>query len=80
MHPFEYVRANTVADATHAKTSTRFIAGGTNLVDLMKADVEHPAHIVDINALPIASIEEVDGGLRIGALARMADVAVHPLV
>ncbi len=80
MHPFDYARANTVAEATRARTSTRFIAGGTNLVDLMKADVEHPAHVVDINALPLAAIEDVQGGIRIGALARMADVAAHPLV
>ena len=78
MHPFEYRRAATIADAT--KMKGRFIAGGTNLVDLMKANVERPAHLVDINALPLAGIDEVAGGIRIGALARMADVAAHPLV
>ena len=78
MHPFEFKRAQSIAEATHAKG--KFIAGGTNLVDLMKADVERPAHVVDINALPLSGIDEVAGGLRIGALARMADVAVHPLV
>jgi len=78
MHPFDYQRAATVAGAIGAKG--RFIAGGTNLVDLMKANVERPAHVVDINALPLASIEDVAGGIRIGALARMADVAAHPLV
>jgi xanthine dehydrogenase YagS FAD-binding subunit len=78
MHPFEFRRASTIADATHAQG--RFIAGGTNLVDLMKADVEHPAYVIDINALPLAGIDDAAGGLRIGALARMADVAAHPLV
>ena len=80
MHPFEYTRAATIADAAHARASTKFIAGGTNLVDLMKANVERPAHVVDINGLPLAAIDDVKGGLRIGALARMADVAAHPLV
>jgi len=78
MHPFEYQRATTVAGAIRA--NGKFIAGGTNLVDLMKANVERPAHVVDINALPLASIDDVAGGIRIGALARMADVAAHPLV
>lgn len=78
MHPFEYRRATTLADATRSKG--RFLAGGTNLVDLMKADVERPAHVVDINGLPLHAIEDVAGGLRIGALARMSDVAAHPLV
>jgi xanthine dehydrogenase YagS FAD-binding subunit len=78
VHPFEYHRAATLADATHAKG--RFLAGGTNLVDLMKANVERPAQVVDINALPLNAIEDVAGGLRIGALACMSDVAAHPLV
>jgi len=82
MHPFDYVRETTAAEAVRAgaKPSAKFIAGGTNLVDLMKANVEHPAHVVDINHLSLAAIEDVEGGLRIGALARMADVAAHPLV
>ena len=80
MHPFEYRRAATITDAARAHASTKLIAGGTNLVDLMKANVELPAHVVDINALPLAGIDEVSGGIRIGALARMADVAAHPLV
>ena len=82
MHPFDYVRETSIAGAMRAgaRPSAKFIAGGTNLVDLMKADVEMPAHVVDINALPLAGIDEVAGGIRIGALARMADVAAHPLV
>jgi xanthine dehydrogenase YagS FAD-binding subunit len=78
VHPFEYRRVATISEATKAKG--RFLAGGTNLVDLMKANIERPAHIVDINALPLAGIDDVAGGIRIGALARMADVAAHPLV
>ncbi|HKS21761.1 MAG TPA: xanthine dehydrogenase family protein subunit M [Thermoanaerobaculia bacterium] len=80
MHPFDYRRATTIADAAHVHAATKFIAGGTNLVDLMKAGVERPAHLVDINALPLAGIDDVAGGLRIGALARMADVAAHAQV
>src|SRR2546430_16685964 len=80
MHPFDYRRATTISDAARAHPSTKFIAGGTNLVDLMKANVERPAHVVDINALPLAGIEEVAGGIRIGALARLADIAAHPLL
>jgi hypothetical protein len=53
MHPFDYRRATTISDAARAHPSTKFIAGGTNLVDLMKANVERPAHVVDINALPL---------------------------
>jgi xanthine dehydrogenase YagS FAD-binding subunit len=82
MHPFDYARATDAPGAIRsgARDAAKFIAGGTNLVDLMKCDVERPAHLVDINALPLAGIEEVPGGIRIGALARMSDVAAHPLV
>ncbi|MCU1348557.1 MAG: xanthine dehydrogenase [Acidobacteria bacterium] len=82
MHPFDYVRASDDAGAIAAGSAdgAKFIAGGTNLVDLMKCTVERPAHLVDINALEHSAIEAVDGGLRIGALARMSDVAAHPLV
>src|SRR3954447_858519 len=82
MHPFEYTRAT---DTSHALTSgakqqTKFVAGGTNLIDLMKCEVERPARLVDINALPLATVEAMKGGIRIGALARMSDVAASPLV
>ena len=82
MHPFEYSRT---ADVSHAVTSgarqsAKFVAGGTNLIDLMKCEVERPAHLVDINALPLAAIEAVKGGVRIGALARMSDTAANALV
>ncbi|MBV8515959.1 MAG: xanthine dehydrogenase family protein subunit M [Acidobacteria bacterium] len=82
MHPFDYVRVSTVPEAVKSgsRESAKFVAGGTNLIDLMKCTVERPAHVVDVNALPLASIEAVSGGIRIGALARMSDVAAHPLV
>ncbi|WP_224250091.1 FAD binding domain-containing protein [Hyalangium gracile] len=56
------------------------IGGGTNLVDLMKLHVQNPALLVDINGLPLGEVQEVDGGLRIGALVRNSDLANHPLV
>jgi xanthine dehydrogenase YagS FAD-binding subunit len=79
---FDFVREHDVPAAikSGSRDAAKFIAGGTNLVDLMKCDVEHPAHIVDINALPLATVERVTGGVRIGALARMSDVAAHPLI
>src|SRR4051812_11249500 len=82
MQPFDYTRATNAAEVGGAplKPGTKFIAGGTNLVDLMKCDVEHPSHLVDVNALPYSTIERVSGGVRIGATARMSDVAQHPLI
>src|SRR5258706_4052703 len=82
MHPFEYSRATDTGHAltSGAKPQTKFVAGGTNLIDLMKCEVERPARLVDINALPLATIEAVKGGIRIGALARMSDVAANALV
>ena len=82
MQPFEYARAADDAEALKmgAAAKTKFIAGGTNLVDLMKAGVMAPEKVVDINALGMSSIERVDGGIRIGALVRMSDAAAHPLV
>ncbi|QRI63120.1 xanthine dehydrogenase family protein subunit M [Shinella sp. PSBB067] len=79
MKPFAYTRAETVADAVAALAASpgaQFLAGGTNLVDLMKYDVTHPDAIVDINSLPLKEIEALaDGGLRIGALASNSAVA-----
>src|SRR6185437_9202061 len=61
----------------HAKV----LAGGTNLIDLMKNGVERPEKLIDINKIPLASIEPLaNGGLRLGALARNSDTANHPLV
>lgn len=81
---FQYSRASDVADAVKqiaADTSAKFIAGGTNLVDLMKYDVERPAHLIDISRLPLTTIDETpEGGLHIGALVPNSDLAWHPLV
>src|SRR5438552_9452239 len=82
MQPFDFVREHDAAAAIKAgsRDAAKFIAGGTNLVDLMKCDVERPSHIVDINAIPVATIERVQGGLRIGALARLSDIAADPII
>lgn len=78
MNRFDYVRAETVAQAVQAfagADGARFIAGGTNLIDLMKYDVERPGRLIDITRLPLTEIAEHDGGLRLGALATNATVA-----
>ena len=82
MTPFAYHRPADVADAIAAAAApgARLIAGGTNLVDLMKESVERPATLIDINGLPLGAIEAVDGGLRIGALVPNATVADDPIV
>jgi xanthine dehydrogenase YagS FAD-binding subunit len=84
MIDFEYARASDVADAVRriaADPKAKFIAGGTNLVDLMKVDVEQPTLLIDITRLPLKTVEEsADGGLRIGALVPNSDLAYHPLV
>jgi xanthine dehydrogenase YagS FAD-binding subunit len=81
---FQYARANDVADAVRQIASNRdakFIAGGTNLIDLMKEDVERPTRLIDITRLPLKTVEETaDGGLRIGALVPNSDLAYHPVV
>ena len=72
MKPFRYERANGVASAcaSAAKPAAKFIAGGTNLLDLMKLQIEAPAALVDINALPLGGIEQTpEDGLRIGSFA-----------
>jgi xanthine dehydrogenase YagS FAD-binding subunit len=81
---FQYARASDVADAVRqiaADPKAKFIAGGTNLVDLMKDDVERPSRLIDISRLPLKTVEATaDGGLRIGALVPNSDLAYHPLV
>src|SRR5215468_8292026 len=81
---FEYARPCYVADVVRqiaADPRAKFIAGGTNLVDLMKKDVERPPRLIDISRLPLKSVVEApDGGLRIGALVPNTDLAYHPLV
>jgi xanthine dehydrogenase YagS FAD-binding subunit len=85
MNPFSYSRASDAQQAVSdmaAKPKTKFLGGGTNLIDLMKMGVETPAQLIDINRLPFAQVGELpDGkGVRIGALARNSDVAEHPLI
>ena len=83
MKPFAYTRATnsqTAIQAVAHEQTAKFIAGGTNLVDLMKEDIEQPNHLVDINRLELTRIEEHVGGLRLGALARNSDTANHPWV
>lgn len=79
MRAFSYERATSPADAAAAAARTqgaRFIAGGTNLLDLMKLEIETPAHLIDVNGLQLDTIEATqDGGLRVGALVRNTDLA-----
>jgi xanthine dehydrogenase YagS FAD-binding subunit len=81
---FRYGRATDVVDAVRqiaADPTAKFIAGGTNLIDLMKEDIERPSRLIDITRLPLKSVEATpDGGLRIGALVPNSDLAYHPLV
>ncbi|OYU91619.1 MAG: FAD-binding molybdopterin dehydrogenase [Bradyrhizobiaceae bacterium PARB1] len=80
MNRYDYVRPDTIADAIVALNSpgARALAGGTNLVDLMKYDVAAPDRVVDINRLPLKSIEISDGELRVGALISNSELAWHP--
>lgn len=83
MRPFTYQRAATPAEAAAAARTSgaRFIAGGTNLLDLMKQQVETPSHLVDVNHLGLDRIEPTsEGGLRIGALVRNTDLAADQRV
>ncbi|MGW4569382.1 FAD binding domain-containing protein, partial [Streptomyces sp. NPDC004561] len=84
MREFDYRRASDVAGAVAllgADPDTRFLGGGTNLVDLMKAGVERPARLIDIRELPLDEIEPTpEGGLRIGATVTNGDLAAHPEV
>jgi xanthine dehydrogenase YagS FAD-binding subunit len=83
MRAFDYRRAQSIDDAIEAlaRPDTRLLAGGTNLVDLMKAYVVQPVHLIDIGRLPLAQIVTLpDGGVRIGALARNSDTANDPVI
>jgi xanthine dehydrogenase YagS FAD-binding subunit len=81
---FQYTRAADLADALRqiaAEPDAKFIAGGTNLIDLMKEDVERPLRLIDISRLPLKQIEQTrHGGLLIGALVPNSDLAYHPLI
>jgi xanthine dehydrogenase YagS FAD-binding subunit len=83
MNRFEYVRADSVAEAISALAApeAQALAGGTNLVDLMKYDVARPTRVVDINRLPLRAIEETtEGGLKIGALVSNSELAWDPRI
>jgi xanthine dehydrogenase YagS FAD-binding subunit len=79
MNTFQYVRASSVDQALREMArnpAAKFLGGGTNLIDLMKYDVEHPALLIDVTRLPLSTIESLpDGGVRIGALVRNSDLA-----
>lgn len=81
---FQYSRASDVADAVRqiaASPAAKFIAGGTNLIDLMKDDVERPLRLIDISRLPLRNVDETsDGGLRIGAMVPNSDLAYHAVI
>lgn len=84
MRPFTYQRANSPAEAAAAAArveGAKFVAGGTNLLDLMKLEIEAPSHLIDVNQLALDKIEDTpEGGLRIGALVRNTDLAADPRV
>src|SRR5688572_25177961 len=84
MRPFDYVRVrdvNTAVAEVSKDPGSAFLAGGTTEVDLIRLGVTRPDRLVDINELPLAELEELQGGgLRIGALARMSDVARAPQI
>ena len=84
MKAFGFERADSPASAAAAAARTpgaKFIAGGTNLLDLMKLEIETPAHLIDVNGLSLDTIDKTDeGGLRIGALVRNTDLAADARV
>jgi len=81
MNPFSYVRVQSQSDAIAASVpGTKFIGGGTNLLDLMKGDIEQPHRLIDINRLPLEKVEAISTGVRVGALARNSDVAYNQLI
>lgn len=82
MKPFTYLRVTESGTAIQAATSnqTKFIAGGTNLLDLMQDGIELPDRLVDITRIKLSQIESTSGGIRIGALAKNSDTANHPLI
>ncbi|MER6225437.1 xanthine dehydrogenase family protein subunit M [Streptomyces sp900105755] len=84
MRSFDYVRVRTPEEAVEAfaaRPGAHYLAGGTNLVDLMKLGVERPTALIDVSRLPLDRVEQLpDGALRIGATVRNSDLAAHPLV
>jgi xanthine dehydrogenase YagS FAD-binding subunit len=83
MRPFKYVRASDAIEAVRAVAANpqaKFLAGGTNILDLMKEDVERPNELVDLTRLKLAEIKAARGGVSIGALAKNTNTANHPLI
>ena len=84
MRPFTYERAQSSAQAAAAAArnpGAKFIAGGTNLLDLMKLEIETPTHLIDVNGLALDKVDQTaEGGLRVGALVRNTDLAADPRV
>jgi xanthine dehydrogenase YagS FAD-binding subunit len=84
MRPFKYVRASDAGEAARtvaANPQAKFLAGGTNILDLMKEDVERPNELVDLTRLKLTEIKAAPGGgVTIGALAKNTDTANHPLI
>jgi len=84
MRAFTFERAASIEAASRSAASNgqaKFIAGGTNLLDLMKLEIETPTHLIDVNGLGLDQIEATaDGGLRIGAMVRNTDLAAHEVV
>jgi xanthine dehydrogenase YagS FAD-binding subunit len=83
MNEFAYKRASSVDDALisfGANRDSKFLGGGTNLIDLMKMGVEHPAVLIDVTRLPLTKIEEYRGGVRIGGMVRNSAAAIDPLI
>jgi xanthine dehydrogenase YagS FAD-binding subunit len=84
MKSFSYERARNPAEAAASamrRPDAKFIAGGTNLLDLMKLEIETPAHLIDVNGLALDKIEPTpEGGLRVGALVRNTDLAADARV
>ena len=82
MTPFTYARATSAADAVHRATAAgaKYLGGGTNLVDLMRETVEHPASLVDVSGLEVGIVEHADGRLTIAAATRNTAVAQHPAI
>src|SRR5215212_5946722 len=83
MRPFKYTRASDAREAARSVTANpnaKFLAGGTNILDLMKEDVERPNELVDLTRLKLAEIKAAGGGVSVGALAKNTDTANHPLI
>ena len=84
MRPFTFERARSPAEAAAAAArhpGAKFVAGGTNLLDLMKLEIETPTHLIDVNGVGLDQVESTsDGGLRIGALVRNTELAAHERV